>query len=402
MKVNKICVVGLGYVGLPLAVEFAKKGEKIIGYDKDEGRVEALKKGYDYTNEIRSEDLENYSIDYTSNPKEISKSNFIIIAMPTPITEAKIPDLSYVENASMVVGKYMKKNSIVVYESTVYPGVTEDVCKPVLENVSGMKCGLDFKIGYSPERVNPGDKEHTIDKIVKVIAGMDKESLDVIDSVYSKITKTYRSGSIKEAEAAKVIENIQRDLNIALMNELAIIFDKMNINVENVLDAASTKWNFHKYHPGLVGGHCISVDPYYLTFKAEELGYHPQVILAGRRINDDMHKFYADKVIHKLVENDIKLKGANVLVMGLTFKPNVKDCRNSRVRNLIEELKTYGINVFAHDPLLSDETVEREFGVKNYVFNDIMYRVDFTVLAVKHKAFDELMPKIDSSKLFVI
>ena len=324
--------------------------------------------------------------------------------MPTPITKTKKPDLTYLESASELVGKNLSSGSTIVYESTVYPGVTEEFCTPILEEKSGLKCGTDFKVGYSPERVNPGDHEHTIDKIVKIVSGSDKESLEIINSVYSKITQTHKAPSIKVAEAAKVIENIQRDLNIALMNEFSLIFRKLGIETTEVLEAAGTKWNFHKYQPGLVGGHCIGVDPYYLTYKAEELGYHPEVILAGRRINDSMHKHIAQLLIKGLNNVGKVLKDSRILIMGLTFKENVKDLRNSRVKNLIEELKSYGMNIIGCDPLLTNEEVERTFGIKNNKFDEINNSLDAVILAVRHDQFkkinlDDLKQKMDKPVL---
>jgi UDP-N-acetyl-D-galactosamine dehydrogenase len=390
---KEICIVGLGYVGLPLAVAFSKSGFEVTGFDINEKRIKELKNNLDSSKETSKEELEGVNIDYTSDAKGIRNSNFIIIAVPTPITKSNRPNLDYLRSASKLVGENLSKDSIVVYESTVYPGVTEEVCMPILEQSSGLKCGEDFKIGYSPERINPGDKEHTIEKIMKVVSGMDQEATDQIAEAYGKVIKAgiFKAANIKTAEAAKVIENIQRDLNIALMNELTIIFDKMDIDVNSVLGAASTKWNFHKYHPGLVGGHCIGVDPYYLTYKAEELGYHPEVILAGRRINDNMHKFYTEKIIKRLIKDGKKIQGAKVLIMGLTFKPNVPDYRNSRAKNMILELKKYYTEVFGCDPLLSNDIVEKEFGVKNFKFEDIFNKVDLIVLVVKHDIFNNII-----------
>jgi len=380
---TKICVVGLGYVGLPLALELSNHFD-VTGFEINEQKVSYLLNGIDPSDEISEKKLKESSIKITSDKKKISDCNFIIICVPTPIDNANKPDLTCLRNASEMVGAYLSKESIVVYESTVYPGVTEEVCLPILEEKSRMRCLADFKIGYSPERINPGDKTHTIDKITKIVSGIDKESLDIISSVYGKITKVHKSPSIKVAEAAKVIENIQRDLNIALMNELSIIFDKLEIDTNSVLEAAGTKWNFHKYHPGLVGGHCIGVDPYYLTYKAEQVGYNPEVILAGRRINDNMHKVYADKIIKRLIEMDIKIKCAKVLIIGLTFKPNVSDYRNSRIKNLIDELKNYGVDVYGHDPLLTEDIILKEFGVRN------CEDVDLKILAVKHDCLNTI------------
>ncbi|MBI2102617.1 nucleotide sugar dehydrogenase [Candidatus Woesearchaeota archaeon] len=379
---KKIAIVGLGYVGLPLAVALGKHFP-VVGFDVNEQRIDALRKGMDATREVSEEELRSVKIDFTAKASSLKEVDFIIVCVPTPIDQYNKPDLKYMESSSKVVGENIKPGTIVVYESTVYPGVTEEVCVPIIEKFSGLKCGVGFKVGYSPERINPGDKKNTIDKVVKIVSGMDKESLDVIDSVYSTITKTHRAPTIKVAEAAKVIENIQRDLNIALMNELAIIFDRMKINTSEVLEAAGTKWNFHHYKPGLVGGHCIGVDPYYLTYKAQGLGYHPDVILAGRRINDDMHKFYAGKVLRILARKERLNLSPSVLVLGLTFKPNVADYRNSRVKHFITELQDHNVRVVGYDPLLSREVVEKEFGLpwhdpihSKENFNLIVYAVD--------------------------
>jgi UDP-N-acetyl-D-galactosamine dehydrogenase len=385
---EKIAIVGLGYVGLPLAVEFGKVVDT-IGFDLNAKRVFDLKKYLDTNNETSTEELKSSSrLTVTTDPAELKKAKFIIVAVPTPITKNKQPDLYCVTSASEIVGKNLTKGSIVVFESTVYPGVTEDVCVPVLEKHSGLKFGRDFKVGYSPERINPGDKEHTVDSIVKVVSGSDEESLEVVAGVYGLIVKAgvYRAQSIKVAEAAKVIENTQRDLNIALMNELAIIFHKMGIDTSQVLKAAGTKWNFIKMSPGLVGGHCIGVDPYYLTFKAQELGYHPQVILAGRSINDDMGKFIAEQTVKSLISANKKVKGAQVLVLGITFKENISDIRNSRVIDIINELKEYGIEVIVCDPLAAEEAVKHEYGIELTPYN-VKLKADAVVIAVSHDAF---------------
>ena len=369
---DKICIVGLGYAGLPLALAFAKAGLEVIGFDINEKRINELKKNIDSANEIESEELKKARIEYTHNPTDIKKASFVIVAVPTPITPAKKPNLKYVKSASKIVGTNLQKGAVVVFESTVYPGVTEEICTPIIEESSGMRCGKGFKIGYSPERINPGDKEHTIEKIVKVVSGMDKESTDKIAEVYGRVIKTgiFRAASIKTAEAAKVIENIQRDLNIALMNELALIFEKMGINTKEVLEAAGTKWNFHKYCPGLVGGHCIGVDPYYLNYKAEELGYRPKIILAGRKINDWMAECVAGIAIKLLDEAEKMPEKSRILVMGLTFKENVKDIRNSKIKITIKKLKEQGVELIGCDPLLHDNVIEKEFGVKNIEFSD--------------------------------
>jgi len=406
MENKIICVVGLGYVGLPLAVEFSKFFE-VIGFDIDKRKIENLKKGIDENWEIKKEKLISSNILYTDNPKDIKKANFIIICVPTPVNNAKKPDLSYLKKASEIVGKYLSRNSIVIYESTVYPGCTEEICIPILERCSNLKYKKDFKVGYSPERINPGDKEHTIDKIVKIVAGCDEDTTEEIAKVYGKIIKAgiYKAPDIKTAEAAKVIENIQRDLNIALMNELSIIFNKLGINTKEVLKAAGTKWNFHKYYPGLVGGHCIPVDPYYLAYKAEEIGYYPEIILAGRRINENMPKYVANLAIKGLNKKGVVLKGSKVLIIGLTFKENVRDYRNSKVKDLIEELREYEIEILGCDPLLDNETVEKVFGVKNYKFEEVN-QVDAIVVVHLHEcmkniSLEELKNKISEIPVLV-
>ena len=383
---RKICLVGLGYVGLPLAIHLSRVFD-VTGFDINEKKVKELKSGFDSMKEVSSEELKSTKIKYTTSPSEIKKCNFIIVAVPTPVDNHNNPDLTPVIKASETVGKNLSKGAIVVYESTVYPGATEEVCIPILERESKLKCGKDFKIGYSPERVNPGDKEHTIDKITKVVSGVDKESLDIISEVYGKITKIYKAKSIKVAEAAKVIENIQRDLNIALMNELSLIFEKIGISVKDVVAAASTKWNFHKYTPGLVGGHCIGVDPYYLTYKSQELGYQPHVILAGREINESMAKHVAEMTVKGLNKIGKVIQGSKILILGLTFKENVKDSRNSKTKDIIKELKEYSVDVIAYDPYLSQEEIDHEgFGVKNVNF-DKVGKVDGIIMTVPHKEF---------------
>lgn len=386
----KICVVGLGYVGLPLAVEFAKHFD-VSGFDVKKERIEELKKGTDKTREVSNDELKKAKINCTAEPSAIKKSNFIIVAVPTPITEDKKPDLGFVESASKVVGENLSKGSIVVFESTVYPGVTEDICVPIIEKFSKLKCGKDWKIGYSPERVNPGDKEHTIDRIVKIVSGMDRESLEKIAFVYSAIIKAgiHKAPNIKTAEAAKVIENIQRDLNIALMNELSLIFKRLDINTQEVLEAAGTKWNFHKYHPGLVGGHCIGVDPYYLTFRAQQLGYNPKVILSGREINDSMAFVVGDMVIDALKEAGKGVKGAKVLLMGLTFKENVPDIRNSKAADIIKHLRGKGVDVIGCEPLLEKGIVKDNFNIENIAFDDVK-EVDAIILVNAHDEFKKI------------
>jgi len=390
LKNEKIAVIGLGYVGLPLAVLLDTKFD-VIGYDINTERINELKRGFDRTGEVDSDRLKSCSVEFTNEPSKISKAKVIIVTVPTPIDEHKIPDLKPVKAATRMVGRYMKKDSIVVYESTVYPGVTEEECVPILEKESGFKWKEDFHVGYSPERVNPGDKEHTIDKIVKVVAGDTPEITDFLAKLYGSVITAgvHKAPNIKTAEAAKVIENTQRDLNIALMNELSIIFNKMGIDTKAVLEAAGTKWNFLRFEPGLVGGHCIGVDPYYLTFKAQEIGYHPEVILAGRRINDYMGKFAAENTVKKLIKAGKAVKGSKVLILGITFKENISDIRNSKVVDIYNELKEYGIEVYVYDPYAYPEEVKEEYGIE--LVNDISkYKpYDAVVVAVKHKQFIE-------------
>jgi len=403
----KICVVGLGYVGLPLAVEFAKQKIPVIGFDISGEKIAKLKKDNDPNQEIPSNVLQKVKIEYTSDATKLKLANFIIVAVPTPINKAKQPDMRMLKNASRLVGQNLTKQSIVVFESTVYPGATEEVCLPIIEKGSGLKLGKDFKLGYSPERINPGDKEHTIGKIVKVVSGSDEKTLELIAKVYSIACKAgvHKAPNIKTAEAAKVIENTQRDLNIALMNELAIIFHKIGINTKDVLDAAGTKWNFHKYTPGLVGGHCIGVDPYYLTYKAEMLGYYPQVILAGRRINDYMSEYVADMMIKGLIKAGKKIEGAKVLVLGLTFKENVADTRNSKIKDTIKKLKEYNIDVYGLDPLLSEQEV-KSFRVINVGSLETRVKFDGVILSAMHNAFNHIsifkIKKLANKKLVVI
>jgi len=366
-----ICIVGLGYVGLPLAEEFSKHF-KVIGFDINEKKINILRQQYN-------------KFEITSNPLKIKEADIVIIAVPTPVTKSQQPDLYPVISASEIVGQNLKKDAIVVLESTVYPGVSEEIMGPILEKESGFKIGKDFKIGYSPERVNPGDKDHTIDKINKIVSGMDEESAKELSEVYGKITTVYKAQSIKIAEAAKVIENIQRDLNIALMNELSLIFYKMNLDTKAILDAASTKWNFIRFSPGLVGGHCIPVDPYYLVYKANELGYHAQVILAGRAINDFMPRHIAQLTIKSLNEADKIIKGSKVLIMGLTFKENVDDTRETPVREIIKELKEFQCDIYGYDPMISKDEMEK-FGIKNLEnLNNI--QVDCIIITVIHDNF---------------
>ena len=388
----KICVVGLGYVGLPLAIAFAEKDFKVIGFDLNQEKINRYLQGIDPTNEVGNEKIRSIkNLEFTFDEKKISEADFIIVAVPTPVLENKSPDFRPLIGASTIIGRNMKKGSIVVYESTVYPGATEEVCLPILEKESGMKCGIDFKIGYSPERVNPADKVNTLTKIKKITSGMDKESSDIIAGVYGSIIEAgiHRASSIKVAEAAKVIENSQRDINIAFINELAMIFDRIGIDTLEVLEAAGTKWNFLPYRPGLVGGHCIGVDPYYLADKANELGYHAQVILAGRRINDSMAKFVAEKTIKKLINGNIRVKGADILIMGLTFKENCPDLRNSKVNDIILELKEYGVNVHVVDPIAEKLEAKKEYGVDLEELKDIK-NMDAVIVAVGHKEYRDM------------
>jgi len=397
-KQEKVAVVGLGYVGLPLAIEFGKIAST-IGFDVNQNRIKTLNEKKDSNMEVSFEEFDRCAfLTFTSDPKVLQEAGFIIVAVPTPITAKKQPDLSCMTSASTLVGKNLTRGSIVVYESTVYPGVTEDICVPILEKESGLKCGIDFKVGYSPERINPGDKKHTVANILKIVSGQDNEVLEEIAKVYELVIKAgiYKAESIKTAEAAKVIENTQRDLNIALVNELSIVFDKMKIDTKSVLEAAGTKWNFIKLSPGLVGGHCIGVDPYYLTYRAEELGYIPQVILAGRRINDGMGKYIAEQTVKCLIKADKIVKNANVLVMGIAFKENVSDIRNSKVIDVINELKEYGVSVSVTDPLASKEEVKEEYGV-DLVSYDKDAHYDAIILAVAHDEFKEHL-NIDNLK----
>ena len=388
----KIAVIGMGYVGLPLAIAFAEKGFNVIGFDLNQSKIEKYLQGIDPTNEVGNEKIRDVkNLKFTSDEKDISESNFIVVAVPTPVLDNKSPDFRPLIGASTIIGRNMKRDSIVVYESTVYPGATEEVCLPVLEKESGMKCGIDFKIGYSPERVNPADKVNTLTKIKKIVSGMDKDSLDIIAEVYGAIIEAgiHRASSIKVAEAAKVIENSQRDINIAFINELAMIFDRIGIDTLEVLEAAGTKWNFLPYRPGLVGGHCIGVDPYYLADKANELGYHAQVILAGRRINDGMAKFVTEKTIKKLINANIRVKGADILVMGLTFKENCPDLRNSKVNDIILELKEYGVNVHVVDPIADKLEAKKEYRIDLENPNDVK-NMDAIIIAVGHKEYRDI------------
>ena len=389
-KKSSVAVVGLGYVGLPLAVALSRHFD-VIGFDINVARVEALNKGHDSTNEVDDASLAASTARFTSDATELGKAGVIIVAVPTPIDEHRTPDLTPVEKASATVGRHMSKGSVVVYESTVYPGVTEDVCVPILEKESGFTFGSDFTVGYSPERINPGDKVHTVEHIIKVVSGSTPETLELLAGVYGRIVAAgvHKASSIKVAEAAKVIENTQRDLNIALMNELALIFDRLGIDTLEVLEAAGTKWNFLPFRPGLVGGHCIGVDPYNLTHKAEAAGYHPEVILAGRRINDGMGKYVAEKAVKMLIRADRRVSGARVGVFGLTFKENVPDLRNTRVVDIRAELEEYGVNVLVHDPLADAGEALREYGLPLTALED-MRDLDAAVFAVNHASYVSL------------
>ncbi|MBI4135794.1 nucleotide sugar dehydrogenase [Candidatus Uhrbacteria bacterium] len=389
----KIAIIGLGYVGLPLAVAFGKsRFAPVIGLNKSKARIDSLLAGHDPNKDVSDADIAAAKVEFTLDPSVLAQVNFIIVTVPTPITQARQPDLTLVREASETVGKYIKPGTVVVYESTVYPGVTEEVCIAIIEKASGLKCGKDFKIGYSPERVNPGDHEHTLERIVKVVSGMDQETLDLVATVYSEICKggVHKAPNIKTAEAAKVIENIQRDLNIALMNELTLIFHRLGINTKDVVEAAGTKWNFHKYQPGLVGGHCIGIDPYYLTYRAQELGYNPEVILAGRRINDWMPEYVADLTIRGLVEAGKAVQGSRVLVLGLTFKENIRDIRNSKIADTIKKLKSYGVQVLGYDPNLYQDEVEK-FGVEYMPDLGNVAKIDGIILATLHDQFKTIL-----------
>jgi UDP-N-acetyl-D-galactosamine dehydrogenase len=387
---RKVSVIGLGYVGLPVAVAFGKKTQ-VIAFDINKSRLAELAACHDRTGEVSPEELKAADLVYTDEVSVLKGADFHIVAVPTPVDEANQPDMSLVLRASETVGKALKKGDIVVYESTVYPGATEEDCVPVLEKFSGLKCGPDFKVGYSPERINPGDKEHSFTRIKKVVAGMDEGSLETISLVYGSVLEAglHKASSIKVAEAAKVIENTQRDINIALMNELALIFDRMGIRTSEVLEAAGTKWNFLKFRPGLVGGHCIGVDPYYLTHKAEKIGYIPQVILAGRRINDSMGKFIAQKTVKEMVRAGHNPCGATVTVLGITFKEDCPDLRNSKVADIIRELRDYGLKVQVSDPLADPAAAEAEYGVKLVPF-DKLKPADAVVVAVAHQDYKVL------------
>ncbi len=386
-----LCVVGLGYVGLPLAAAFGKTGWKTYGFDVNEKRIETLKNGEDWTHELSPDDLKKTTIEYSADPSVIKHANTIIVAVPTPVDDANVPDLSLVEKASKSVGKNLQKGSVIVYESTVYPGVTEDICVPILEKASGLKNGTDFTVGYSPERINPGDKEHTIEKIVKVVAGQDEATTEWLEMVYGKIVRAgiFKASNIKVAELAKALENTQRDINIALMNEIARLCDRLGIRTSDVLNAAGTKWNFLKFSPGLVGGHCIGVDPYYLVHKANELGMHTEVISAGRKMNDTQPTFIEKQILRVMAEQKINPHGARTLVLGLTFKENVPDTRNAKIHDLIRKLKADGLHVDGHDPWLTEGQIQ-ELEMEQGSLEKGPY--DLIILGVSHREYTTIKP----------
>lgn len=393
---TKLSLVGLGYVGMPIAVAFARKID-VVGYDLNEKKIDLYKAGIDPTNEVGNEGIKSTTVHFTADETELRKARFHIVAVPTPVNDDHTPDLSPVEGASAILGRNLQPGSIVVFESTVYPGVTEEICVPILERESGLKCGVDFKIGYSPERINPGDKVHRLETIKKIVSGMDEETLDTVAKVYELVVDAgvHRAENIKVAEAAKVIENSQRDINIAFMNELSIIFNKMGIDTQAVLKAAGTKWNFMNFRPGLVGGHCIGVDPYYLTYKAEMMGYHSQIILSGRRINDDMGKYVAENCVKSLIAADKAVRGAKVAILGFTFKENCPDTRNTKVIDIVKELREYNVNPVVADPEADVDEAERLYGIQ---FTDIkeIQNMDAVIFAVAHEKFAELkMEDID-------
>lgn len=396
-RTEKLSLVGLGYVGMPIAVAFAKK-INVIGFDVNAKKIEMYKNGIDPTHEVGSEAISKTTVEFTSDETRLRDAKFHIVAVPTPVNDDHTPDLTPVESASTILGRNLTRGSVVVFESTVYPGVTEDVCVPILERESGLKCGKEFKIGYSPERINPGDKVHRLETITKIVSGMDEETLDCVAKVYELVVEAgvHRADSIKVAEAAKVIENSQRDINIAFMNELSIIFNKMGIDTKSVLEAAGTKWNFLKFSPGLVGGHCIGVDPYYLTYKAEMLGYHSQIILSGRRINDDMGKYCAENCVKNLIAADKTVKGAKVAILGFTFKENCPDTRNTKVIDIVKELREYGIQPVITDPEADVTEAKKLYGI-DFVDIALVKDMDAVILAVAHSEFSTFsIAKMDS------
>ncbi|MGL5766586.1 MAG: nucleotide sugar dehydrogenase [Sarcina sp.] len=389
-KEEKVAVIGLGYVGMPLAVAFAKK-VKVVGFDLNKEKINQYMIGKDVTKEVGDEELKKSTVEFTSDENKIKECKFHIVAVPTPINDDKTPNLKPVEGASKIVGRNLGPGSIVVFESTVFPGVTEEICVPILEAESGLQCGKDFFVGYSPERINPGDKVHRLETIVKIVSGQNEQTLENIANLYELIVEAgvHRAESIKVAEAAKVIENSQRDINIAFTNELSIIFNKMGIDTQAVLKAARTKWNFLDFKPGLVGGHCIGVDPYYLTYKAEQLGYHSQIILSGRRINDEMGKYIAENTIKSLIKVNKQVQGANVAILGVTFKENCPDTRNSKVVDIVNELKEYGVNILITDPIANKEEVKVEYNLELLQYSEIK-EIDALILAVPHKEYLEM------------
>lgn len=384
---EKLSLVGLGYVGMPIAVAFAKK-IKVVGYDLNSHKIEVYKQGIDPTREVGDEGVKASTVEFTAEETKLREAKFHIVAVPTPVNDDHTPNLAPVEGASEILGRNLTKGSVVVFESTVYPGVTEDVCVPILERESGLRCGIDFKIGYSPERINPGDKVHRLENITKIVSGMDEETLDCVAKVYELVVEAgvYRAESIKVAESAKVIENSQRDINIAFMNELSIIFNKMGIDTKSVLEAAGTKWNFLKFYPGLVGGHCIGVDPYYLTYKAEMMGYHSQIILSGRRINDDMGKYCAENCVKNLIAADKPVRNAKVAILGFTFKENCPDTRNTKVIDIVNELREYGIEPVIADPEADADEAKKLYGIEFVDINTVK-DMDAVILAVAHTEF---------------
>lgn len=396
---EKISLVGLGYVGMPIAVAFAKKAD-VIGFDTNQSKIDLYKSGIDPTKEVGNEVIKSTTVEFTVDEAKLREAKFHIVAVPTPVNNDHTPDLIPVESASRTLGKNLTKGSIVVYESTVYPGVTEDICVPILEKESGLKCGADFKVGYSPERINPGDKVHRLETIVKVVSGMDEETLDIVAKVYELVVDAgvHRAESIKVAEAAKVIENSQRDINIAFMNELSIIFNKMGIDTKAVLEAAGTKWNFLKFYPGLVGGHCIGIDPYYLTYKAEQMGYHSQIILSGRKINDDMGKYVAENTVKKMIKANKQINGSKVAIFGITFKENCPDVRNTKVIDTINELEEYGIEVKIVDPVADKEDLWHGYRIVPCKAEEIM-DIDAIIFAVPHEEFKHIKLE-DLKKMF--
>ncbi|MGM0792392.1 MAG: nucleotide sugar dehydrogenase [Bacillota bacterium] len=389
-KDEKISIIGLGYVGMPIAVAFAKKVD-VIGFDVNKEKVDLYNNGIDPTNEVGNEAIKRTTVEFTSDETKLKEAKFHIVAVPTPINSDKTPNLAPVEGASSIIGRNLTKGSIVVYESTVYPGVTEDICIPILEKQSGLKCGVDFKVGYSPERINPGDKVHKLENIIKIVSGIDNESLEEIARIYELVIEVgvHRASSIKVAEAAKVVENSQRDINIAFMNELAMVFDRMGIDSNEVIEAMNTKWNALKFYPGLVGGHCIGIDPYYFVYEAEKLGYHSQIILSGRKINDGMGQFVADAIIKKLILANKVVKKAKVVILGLTFKENCPDTRNSKVSDIIKRLNEYGIEPIVVDPQADKEDAMREYGVNLIELNSVK-DADCLVFAVAHDEFKSM------------